>query len=164
MPPLTKTDDPAPFFEWRDEWTLEVGFMDDDHRLLAERVDALGRQFGGREDRGGGVFRPAALRRTALLEALDELGRQVHDHFQREEEVMRTLAYPGFTAHKAEHDLLLAEYRLLVREIGDSAKTYLEVETLHSLKQWLMGHVLDMDRDLATFLKNPPEQQERSPS
>jgi len=30
MPPLTMTDEPAPFFEWRDEWTLEVGFMDRD--------------------------------------------------------------------------------------------------------------------------------------
>jgi hemerythrin len=162
MPPVTKTDEPAPFFEWRDEWTLEVGFMDEDHRLLAERLNALGCQFGCREDQGGGASPPTALRRTALLSALDELGREVRDHFQREEEVMRTLAYPGLTAHKAEHDLLLAEYRLLVREIGDSAKTYLDVETLDSLKQWLMGHVLDMDRDLAAFLKNPPEQQERS--
>jgi hemerythrin len=162
-PPFTGMDEPAPFFEWRDEWTLEVGFMDEDHRLLAGRLNGLARQFGCREDREASAAGRATFRRTALREALDELGHATHDHFQREEEVMRTLAYPGFMAHKAEHDLLLAEYKVLVREIDDSARGCLDLETLESLKQWLMGHVLDMDRDLAAFLKHPAERDESDP-
>lgn len=147
------------FFEWRDCWTLEVGFMDDDHRLLAELLNRIARDFGDWPDpsgiRGVGAGRSA----SALLGVLDDLAEHVRGHFQREEDVMRTLDYPDYPAHKSEHDILLAEYAVMVREIRASGRELLDISTLETLKDWLMGHVLEVDRQLAEFLKNAPEQE-----
>jgi hemerythrin-like metal-binding protein len=148
---------PPRFFEWRDDWTLDVGFMDEDHRLLASMLNRIARDFGawpGTLPRDGDA--------PVMLAALEDLGRHVREHFGREEEVMRTLGYPDYPAHKGEHTMLLAEYGVLVREIRGAGQAALDVSELNALKAWLMGHVLDADRRLADFLKSPdngvPEQ------
>lgn len=140
---------PSRFFEWRDDWTLDVGFMDEDHRMLAGMLSRIAREFG---DWSGTV--PRETDASALLTALDDLGCHVREHFGREEEVMRTLGYPEFPAHKSEHAILLAEYSMMVREIRESGSTRLDMSALDSLKTWLMGHVLEADKQLAEFLKD----------
>ena len=161
VPAVMHTPRPR-FFEWRDCWTLEVGFMDDDHRLLADVLNRIARDFG---DWSGPPGLPGvATGRSAsdLLGALDDLGQHVRGHFQREEDVMRTLDYRDYPAHKSEHDILLAEYAVMVRGIRASGRETLDISTLETLKDWLMGHVLEVDRQLAEFLKNPPEPETRT--
>ena len=34
------------FLVWRDEWTLDVGFMDDDHRALAGMLNRIAGEYG----------------------------------------------------------------------------------------------------------------------
>jgi hemerythrin-like metal-binding protein len=141
------------FFEWRDEWTLEVGFMDEDHRMLAGALNRLARDFGV----PAGIAAPASYApgrgSPCLVAALNRLGRHVREHFLREEDVMRTLDYPDFPSHKSEHDILMAEFSMMVREVKESGDGHLDLAFLEALKTWLMGHVLDVDRQLAEFLK-----------
>ena len=146
----------APYLEWRDTWTLEVGFMDEDHRTLAAMLNRLARDYGSRTG-----LPPYPVRRPdapPLLDALAELARHTRDHFEREEEVMRTDGYPGLPDHKSEHDQLLAELSVLTRALRDSGSQWLDVNLLDSLKDWFLGHVLELDRELADFLKRqgPP--------
>jgi hemerythrin len=98
-----------------------------------------------------------------LLEALAELDQCTRGHFQREEEVMRTDAYPGLADHKSEHDQLLAELSMLIRTLRGSGRQWLDVDLLDSLKDWFLGHVLEMDRELADFLKRPGPPDEGGP-
>jgi len=163
--PLLEVSPPAmsaprrPLLEWRDQWTLDVGFMDEDHRALAHRLNHIAREWEVPQD---GLAPPARHRAEALehlVEALEELAVHVREHFEREEEVMRTVDYPEMVAHKGEHDLLLAEFRVTIRAIRDAGVAGLDRQTLESMKDWLMGHVLEVDRRLAEFLKNPPEAQ-----
>jgi hemerythrin len=42
-----------------------------------------------------------------------------------------------------------------MREIASAAGQRIEADTLDSLKDWLLGHVLEMDRELAGFLNRP---------
>jgi methyl-accepting chemotaxis protein len=153
-PPLSTS-----FLEWRDEWTLEVGFMDEDHRHLDALVNRLARDFGVRPSPGQP---PPQLHGPPLSKALEELAQEARLHFQREEEVMRTDGYPNYADHKADHDLLLAELSVLIRELQDARARHLDEAVLGQLKDWLLGHVLDFDRRLADFLKNP-EQVEPAP-
>lgn len=136
-----------PLIEWREEWTLEVGFMDEDHRNLAIFLNELAREWGPAGDAEGGS--------EVLLASLEELGHHTREHFRREEEVMRTLRYPDLPAHKSEHDLLLADLVGTVRGLRRGGAASLDTGTLHALKDWLIGHVLEMDRPLAEFLKHP---------
>lgn len=142
----------ASFLEWRDDWTLDVGFMDEDHCRLAALVNRLARDFGVRPVSGQP---PPRFHGPPLAEALEELAQEARSHFQREEELMRTDQYPDFDDHKADHDLLLAELSVLVRELQDAKTEHLDASVLDTLKDWLLGHVLDFDRRLADFLKNP---------
>ena len=153
---------PTSFLEWRDEWTMEVGFMDEDHRHLAALLNRLARDHGIRAAAPGQPVvlpNPGAL---PLLQGLEELMRETRQHFQREEEIMRTDAYPDFDDHKADHDLLLAELSVLTRELQDEEIEQLTEPMLDALKDWLLSHVLDFDRKLAEFLKDP-NQRERTP-
>jgi hemerythrin len=132
---------------WREEWTLHVEFMDADHRLLAQYLGRIARDF----DRCiAWKSRPGAERMLAALETLGELTRQ---HFRREEEVMHLAEYPLLDAHAAEHELLLAEHTELMRAIGSSGSEGLAPTTLTALAQWLFGHILDDDRTLALYLR-----------
>lgn len=143
---------PSAFLEWRDEWTLEVGFMDEDHRHLASLINRLARDFGPHLQSGQLPPSPEA---PSLADALDELYRAAREHFHREEDVMRNDGYPDFDDHKADHDLLLAELSVLTRELQETDTLHLDAEVLDNLKDWLLGHVLDYDRRLADFLQHP---------
>lgn len=151
---------PAPFpsyprrthyLEWRSTWTLEVGFMDEDHRALAAMLNRLARDYGVSSGLPGDpIPYPGA---PPLQEALEELAQHTRAHFQREEEVMRNDGFPGLSDHKSEHDQLLAELSMLARGIRQSGRQRLDAELLDSLKDWFLGHVLEQDRELAEFLK-----------
>lgn len=127
--------------------------MDDDHRALAATLNRLARDYGPRADVA--PYSPPHPDLTPLQEALAGLMRQARDHFRREEEVMRVDGYPGLLDHKSEHDLLLAELSMLCRGLEGSGRQWLDADLLASLKDWLLGHVLELDRDLAEFLKRP---------
>jgi len=143
----------APYLEWRETWTLEVGFMDEDHRALAVMLNCLARDYGFGP--GCPIRRPDA---PSLDEALEKLLRHTRAHFQREEEVMRIDGYPSLADHKSEHDLLLAELSMLARGLRASGRQWLDRDLLDSLKDWFLGHLLEQDRELADFLKRsgPP--------
>jgi hemerythrin-like metal-binding protein len=146
--------EPAPYLRWRAEWELGVEFMDADHRALAALLDALARRYGAWEGLVGGRPVPddTSGPETSLLADLAALADHTRAHFEREEEAMQREGFPDLPDHKSEHDLLLAELRVLMREIESSADQRIDTDTLDSLKDWLLGHVLEMDRELAGFL------------
>ena len=143
----------AGYFEWRDEWSLEVGFMDEDHRALAAMMSRIARDYGPPAAASAHLIRQSDA--PPLTDALAELAAHVRAHFDREEEVMRVDNFPGLWDHQNEHNLLLAELSVTTRELRDSRAQWLSLELLDGLKDWFLGHVLDMDRELAEFLKNP---------
>lgn len=135
------------FIVWRKEWTLNVDFMDDDHRCLAAILSRIPPDLRRCADSGWNCAVNARL-----LSRLEALGAHTREHFRREEQAMRDSDYPAFAQHKAEHDLLLAEYTLTLRDIRSAGPQSLELGTLDALKQWLIGHVLDDDKALADYL------------
>jgi hemerythrin len=138
---------PTRFFPWRDEWTLNVDFMDRDHRALAAQLSRLAEDLEIRSDTDGGA--PNAVR---LIVGLEEFGVLIRRSFRREEDVMFEADYPRLAEHKVEHDLLLAEYAAMMRELRSVGSTRLDLGALAALKQWLIGHALDADKSLAEFL------------
>ena len=149
---------PAPYLRWRAEWELGVAFMDDDHRALAALLDGLAQRYGDFDGLADGPrVSPDAEAGAGqrLLADLSALADHTRAHFEREEEAMVREDFPGLLDHKREHDLLLAELRVLMREIASAAGQRIDADTLDSLKDWLLGHVLEMDRELAGFLNRP---------
>jgi hemerythrin len=124
---------------------LPLAAMNADHveefRLLAQVGDALEAQ---RRGAGSG---------ETLLERLSVLAVHTREHFLREEQAMRESGYPGYAAHKEEHDRLLAQMDVeakAFREHQDGAR--LARYLLETVRGWYLVHTRTMDLAAARYV------------
>lgn len=121
--------------EWHEGLNVGVGFMDDDHMVAADQINALAE--------------------AALPQRLD-LARDFLDHcrhhFAREEEMMKATGFFALGCHQGEHERVLAELEGVVAKLeqGDPQDTYFT----KSLPEWLMIHRNTMDFVTAEFARN----------
>lgn len=133
---------------------LPIAFMNADH----EREAALLRDV----DAAITAHRAGVGTLDAVMERLSLLAVHTRDHFLREEAMMRQARFPGFPAHKAEHDRVLsdmdAEARIF-REGGGAER--LSRYLFEVLPAWFGEHVRTVDVATAAFVL---EAQSRNPS
>ncbi|MBI4290715.1 MAG: hemerythrin family protein [Betaproteobacteria bacterium] len=85
------------------------------------------------------------------MSQLQELIDFTEEHFEFEEDLMRSVNYPGLDRHAKYHSLLLAELRTFVYRVhqGEGATA---VGTMSFLWSWLNLHIDSMDRELTDWL------------
>jgi hemerythrin-like metal-binding protein len=88
-----------------------------------------------------------ASAKTAV-KLFDEMVAYARFHFETEERLMEQYEYIEDDAHKLGHQRLIGEANYLREKFiqGD------ELLVLQFLKDWLLPHILDMDKPLANFL------------
>jgi len=147
---------PPPFFRWREQWCVGIDALDRDRRVLAAILNHIALRFGERGD-AANIDEISAERHrgapSALHYWLDALRERARQHFAREESLMRAAHYPDVAEHAGEHALMLAEYTALVRDIVARSEERLRLADLEALKQWFIGHALDMDKRLGRYLR-----------
>lgn len=126
---------------WNDSYNVNDAEIDRQHRKLVAMLNELHDSM----MRGDGNRIMGAL--------LEDLFRYTRTHFVMEEKLMSGTGYPGFSAHKAEHDALTAQ---VVKLFADwkSGRVALSLTVLTFLKSWLRGHILGSDTKLAAHLKS----------
>ncbi|MBT3040939.1 MAG: bacteriohemerythrin [Candidatus Thiodiazotropha endolucinida] len=133
------------FLTWRDDWYLGIDEIDQQHLHLVELINQVADSVmtqNSESSNDGGAMR--------LVLQLQEETRQ---HFRDEEAFMRNHEYPQVSSHHREHALLQAELSDLIREI-EEGKRRLDIETLTSLKYWLIDHVIESDMDIARYMNS----------
>lgn len=122
---------------------LSVGHLeiDEDHKKLCKMINRL---F------GAAMF---PNEEKILLDVLKGLLEYTLIHFKREEKLMVEHNYPAMGEHKREHEkLILAARAMQMRyQSGDRSKLGEEVEKM--LRDWLVHHILNVDKQLALFLR-----------
>jgi hemerythrin-like metal-binding protein len=89
--------------------------------------------------------------KAALDELLSQLLEHTRSHFAYEEQLMSQHNYPGYEAHKSEHDRLM-------QHLADLAERYKNGDLLLSfaivleLKGWAVVHIEKSDKPLGSFL------------
>lgn len=71
------------------------------------------------------------------------------EHFALEEEFLRRIQFPGFSAHKRQHTRFIAGIRLRMRSLRQKTPESLLADAeklLTSLRKWLLHHILSEDR------------------
>jgi len=124
---------------------VALSFINDDHReegrLLNDLCDAV------KGHRTGQVPVETVLHRfEALLQHTKE-------HFGREEEAMREVAFPPYPVHKGEHDRVVDEMEseeTHFRETGDTARLWSYVS--EGIPAWFVPHIQSMDAVTAQFV------------
>ncbi len=143
----------AKILTWREDWTLRIDTLDDDHRAIVDILLDIAGRFGTDSQCPQGQ-RPQAEKGSGgdadrLFAALDRLGSVTREHFRREEEFMRTINYPHLAEHRSEHALLMAEHTALKRELRERGVERLGAMELNDLKNWVVAHILGADRGFA---------------
>jgi hemerythrin len=139
---------------WRDDWLLGIETVDADHKELVRLLNLLlSEGGGGSPDRGAPQASPGRRQPgTEQLARFSALVDHLHDHFRREEEIMLSVRYLDFDAHRGEHSMQIAELTELRRRLTDSGgRRRLDPESLEWVKRWCFDHFVTEDRRFAEF-------------
>lgn len=125
--------------EWSKNFSVDVPNFDAEHKKLVNMINLLHdamRQGKGKE---------------VITNLLNELSAYALTHFSNEEKMMLEHKYPQYKEHKAIHD----EFAKKVKEYKDlhDQKLLHSNQLLNTLRDWLISHICDVDKNYGAFLK-----------
>jgi hemerythrin-like metal-binding protein len=126
-------------FRWNEKYDTGIARIDEEHRNLVGLLNGLYRAM-----RAGKTNEP-------LEELLDELIDYTRFHFANEESLMSRYGYPGYAAHKLEHERMTQKVQELQEQLA-KGRISLSIEVFQFLRNWLSNHILDIDQRYAPFL------------
>ncbi len=127
--------------EWKKEYELGVEEIDNQHKKLVGIVNEfLEAQANHSEEK---VIGPI----------IKELVDYTKVHFESEELHMKKHRYPLLIQHKQEHKALIARIVKILKDLGSGNQDVAD-DLFQLLKNWLLNHILDKDRQYGNFLKN----------
>jgi hemerythrin len=126
-------------FEWKKEYGVNIASIDAQHKKLFAIAEEL------HEAMRTGQTKPV------LSKILDRLVQYTVTHFAQEEGLMKLHAYPDFAAHKAAHEALKKQVLDFQREF-EAGETFISVELMTFLKNWLEKHIQGTDMRYSPFL------------
>ena len=130
--------------EWRDDFLIGVEELDFEHMDLFRRLNELERGIA------------AEIGKARIDDDLDAIELRVEAHFALEEKFMRETRFPGFVAHKREHDKFLDEIRGLMDRFAEAHDPQVVRALFHELQRWIIHHVVESDLELAKAVVAAP--------
>lgn len=121
------------FAVWKDEYSVGIKSIDDDHRKLLSLINNLQTAI---HYHTGDVFEK---------QALNELVDYTKYHFTREEDLLRQADYPDFDAHKAEHTRMINKVEDFLDAYNQRGHDALQ-DIADFLKNWLIEHINGTDK------------------
>ncbi len=128
-------------FQWKDSYSVKVAALDNQHKKLFDLINELhvAMSRGHGKDIVGDVLR-------RLIDYT------VH-HFSAEEMLMQNHNFPGLVAHRAEHKALTDKVLAFKKEF-DAGTSYVTVQLMTFLQQWLKNHIQTVDQRYGDFLNS----------
>ena len=121
--------------------------LDEAHRLGVPEIDEQHLELVNMLNRLNEAVKNNAPRET-LSQMFDDLVAYTDFHFISEEQLMSKYGFSEDEAHKKEHRLLIEESQYLKERLIDGS----ELLALQSLKDWVLAHILYMDKQLARHI------------
>lgn len=129
-----------PFFEWKDEYSVGVFEIDNQHKKLIALINKL---F---------VSMKQGKANDVLGSIIIELLLYAQTHFRTEEKYFDTFKYKKSAEHKRVHQSFIEEIKKFKANF-DSGKITLSLEVFSFLKQWLDEHILGEDKKYVDCFK-----------
>ena len=123
---------------WTPEYSVNVGPLDDQHRMLFRLIDSLGENIDENK-----------IERLDLT--IDELANYALYHFISEERLLASFNYPDLEEHKAEHQSFAAQVKEFRCKLAGDKKE-LSSEIYLFLLNWLKRHIQETDKKYGPFL------------
>jgi len=138
-PPLHNWKEHRGFVRWKESYSVGIETIDAEHKSLLRLINNLQsavRYYTGQE-----------FERRALQELLD----YTKVHFAREEALMKEYNFPGYEAHKCEHDQMAAKVDEMVARYEQNTVGAMD-EISKFLRKWLITHIRVTDQGYSDFL------------
>ena len=119
---------------WRDEYSLGIPEIDNQHRTLVGLFDAIEEAIRQGETWSTTYFHIAELRDFSRF------------HFACEEALMRVFDFPDISLHTAEHTHFL---KFLSEMENSSLRKSVEEDLVKLLRSWVTKHIVGSDRDFS---------------
>lgn len=130
--------------KWRDSYNTGVGKIDKEHQKLVELIEMM----------------HEAIRDGATLQvvgkALSEITDYTEFHFANEKSLMEEYNYPEKQNHIDEHEKLKEEAAAFSERLAKNFPDGIQ-EFYKFLREWLVNHILDVDKKLANYLLKLPK-------
>ena len=127
---------------WSDQYAVGHFQIDSQHQQLINIINLL----------------HDAMRAGGALNQMQEVARRLLDytryHFAFEESLMKAQGYPGFAEHQRSHRELEGQVRQYAEELA-AGKVTTTIKTMAFLKEWLVTHILEADKQFATYVAKP---------
>ncbi len=129
--------------EWSEQLATGVPEIDQQHRQILERLNAACEACGeGRDPQEGARI-------------LDETGAFIIEHFCFEEKLLKEQRSAYYEEHKTQHDQFIFRFQDLRDRLDFEGPSAGVREELLSLTDFLVGHFVESDRQLAPRLPLP---------
>lgn len=128
---------------WRDEMSVGNDLIDQDHRYLLCLFNSVELILSSNE------------LQDQLPFYFDQLLDYTKFHFDREEKIQLKSDYSGYYEHKKKHVEIVQRLEELNEELK-SGKTDLEKDLLALVREWIVDHLIKVDKDLAPHLRQFP--------
>lgn len=123
--------------KWKDEYSLGVDIIDEQHRKLFE---IAGRAYDLLKDE------LVVDKYDRIVAILGELKDYSVFHFNSEEEYMKSIGYRKFLSHKVIHDDFIEKINGIdLDQVDENQDKYL-LDILDFIVRWIDGHILGQDK------------------
>ena len=139
IPFLYKKMATSQFVEWKDEYSVGIDSIDQQHKKLLNLINQL--QTAVDYSTGEEFER----------DALDELVDYTKTHFSYEEGLMRDNDYPDFEPHKLQHEEMFKKVGEVLAEYEKDQDTAMH-NAAEYLKDWLINHINGTDKQYSSYL------------
>jgi hemerythrin len=126
--------------EWEDRYNLGIDDIDQHHRHLLE---LLNRSYNA-------VIMEQNKNEVRYI--FHELLEYADYHFSAEEAMMKRYGYARTDMHLAEHETFRQKVNDLLDRLLGTGFSF-DVELICFLEEWLLNHILHMDREYAEFFR-----------
>lgn len=125
--------------QWKDEYSVGVKHIDDDHKELIGLLNNFSMAY------------DYAMSEEFEKKALNELISYTKYHFEREEKLMEDNEYPDVVAHKEQHKVMIAQVEQFVELYNEKGHDALD-EIANFLSNWLINHINGTDKQYSEHL------------
>lgn len=117
---------------WQERYSVGIREIDEQHKQLINLINELNNAM------------LAGKGKEAVLPVLTKLSSHCVTHFNNEERLFETHAYPDAADHKEKHNKLTAEVNVLIDGVK-SGKNKISIEVMRFLITWLDKHIMETD-------------------
>lgn len=126
--------------KWENRYSVKIAKFDEQHQQLVGMINQLYEAM------------KVGKGQLELGKILEDLVDYTRKHFASEEALMLKHGYPNYTQHKTSHDRLTQQVIEFKNQYHEG-KIGLSIQMMNFLKEWLVNHILDEDKDYSNFFQ-----------